>query len=159
MTDLDALRAAVQQSPHDWTPRLVLADYLDDHGTEPHHAEEVARIRQAHDPSTPLGRAVAASRRAWGKTVDNSPDIPTPSTAKSNATRGERYLHTMLHNPDRAARKTAAYALLNTHERYIPRHNRYADIFAPGPTRRLHEGIASDHGEAGMHLREYARTL
>jgi uncharacterized protein (TIGR02996 family) len=34
VSDADALRAAVEDNPHDDTPRLMLADYLDDHGDQ-----------------------------------------------------------------------------------------------------------------------------
>jgi uncharacterized protein (TIGR02996 family) len=156
VTDLDALRAAVQQSPHDWTPRLVLADYLDDTG-EPHHAEEAARIRQAADPSTPLGRAVAASRRAFGTTLKNPTNPLYPAHAKGAATRGEKLIHTLIHGPNLAARGSAAYDLIAVHDRHIVNHNRAADALPP--VDGLHTVAAGHHGEAGMWLHQYARNM
>ena len=115
MSDVDALRAAVAANPHDWTPRLVLADYLDDHGTEPHHAEEAARIRQAADPSTPLGRAVAASRQAFGTTHETATTPRSQEFISGVFGNVDKLIHSVIHHPNPDDRREAVRAVQAYH--------------------------------------------
>lgn len=159
MTDEAALRAAVQQSPHDWTPRLVLADYLDDTG-EPHHAEEAAHIRMAHDPGTPLGLVVAASRRAWRVSHAASTRSDHVERVSRRQQWAEEYLHGVIHAPQPYARELAVRGLILVHDAALRSHSHtthHADT--PDDQREKHRTAGAAHYEAVAPLAEYARTL
>src|SRR4051812_43794023 len=74
MSDRDALLAAVRQAPRDDAPRLVFADWLDEHG-EPDRAE-VIRLPIEIDPYLPSGADLDGWRRA---VIDGHLDRPVPA--------------------------------------------------------------------------------
>lgn len=153
-TDEQALRNAVSAAPHDWTPRLVLADYLDDTG-EPHHAEEAARIRQAADPSTPLGRAVAASRRAWVVGKDAGQGGRHTQLIDTAADTSSTNIHDILHGGTRDTREHGLEEAATRHTAYGAYHRSYANGFRGDK----HVAAGREHLAAAKALREYARTL
>ncbi len=155
-TDEQALRNAVSANPHDWTPRLVLADYLDDTG-EPHHAEEAARIRQAADPSTPLGRAVAASRRAFGLSHELATSPRQQEVHAAVTTNVEKLIHSAIHHPNPRDREEAVRAVRSYHTRHSFDHS---DMISNDRNIAAKHGYAAEqHRWAGNVLGEYARTL
>src|SRR3954447_2290691 len=74
MSDRDALLAAVRQAPDDDAPRLVFADWLDEHG-EADRAEFI-RLQIEIDP---LRRPDADLDRWRRAVIDRHPDEPVPA--------------------------------------------------------------------------------
>ena len=74
MSDRDALLAAIRQAPRDDAPRLIYADWLDEHG-DPDRAEFI-RLQIEIDPFRRPDTDLDRWRRA---VVDRHPDDPAPA--------------------------------------------------------------------------------
>src|SRR5438132_6587278 len=73
MSDRDALLAAIRQSPDDDAPRLVYADWLDEHADS--DRAEFVRLQVEIDPY----RRADADLDRWRRAViDAHPDRPVP---------------------------------------------------------------------------------
>ena len=157
-TNEQALRNAIAERPHDWTPRLVLADFLDDTG-EPHHAEEAARIRQAADPGTPLGRAVQHSFAAFAATHEASRTTGQKATVSTVGYAAIEELDSVLHGQTINERRAAARRIANYHSSFGGYHTTAPTYgIIPGTT-SSHAAAANHHNAAAEGFREYARTL
>jgi uncharacterized protein (TIGR02996 family) len=91
VTEQDALLEAVFAAPADDTPRLVYADWLDEHG-EPEYAAFIrAQVELARHARGAAGRAPAkeAEQKAWRRLRRKWSDLaPTPEFVKANFSRG-----------------------------------------------------------------------
>ena len=70
MTHDEAFLQAIRDEPEDDAPRLIYADWLDEHGAEA-RAEFIRAQCERVRPSTDPGRAAALEMRAWQLLVEN----------------------------------------------------------------------------------------
>src|SRR5262245_38374918 len=75
MTDRDALWRAIIEDPDDDAPRLVFADWLDEHG-DSEQAEYIRVHCALGDPNTPAEDREALARRARTLTGWRPPNLP-----------------------------------------------------------------------------------